>query len=132
MLINEGILDDIEASDANISQLFPTNELKWPGDENLSVYITLEFSGSIFAEKLKELCDDLLMFLDLQRRIKDYSRMCASDSDYRLIRDIDDAIRQNKKYRNWGIDFGVSNHFRSAKDVVRFITRLNTFCGTKL
>ena len=132
MLINEGILDDIEASDANISQLFPTNELKWPGDESLSVYITLEFSGSIFAEKLKELCDDLLMFLDLQRRIKDYSRMCASDSDYRLIRDIDDAIRQNKKYRNWGIDFGVSNHFRSAKDVVRFITRLNTFCGTKL
>lgn len=41
MRINEGILDDIEARDTDISQIIPTDELKWPGDKTLPVYVTL-------------------------------------------------------------------------------------------
>ena len=104
----------------------------WPGDKTFSVYITLEFVGTLEASALKELCDSLLMFLEIQRKIDIYSRTCATDVNYRLIRDFDAAIAQNKKFRNFGIDFGIAHHFTRAIDVVRFYVKLSTFCGEKL
>ena len=58
--------------------------------------------------------------------------MCPTDANYRLIRDFDAAIAENRKFRNWGIDFGLAHRFRNAVDVVRFISRLNVFCGPRL
>ena len=132
MRINEGILDDIEAKSVDVNKVFQPDNMLWPGDKTFSVYITLEFVGTLEASALKELCDSLLMFLEIQRKIDIYSRMCATDVNYRLIRDFDAAIAQNKKFRNYGIDFGIAHHFTRAIDVVRFYVKLFAFCGKKL
>ena len=129
MRINEGILDDLDAQSVNIKDKLNAGELGWPGDKNFSVYVTIEFLQTLEAEKLKELCDDILLFLETQRNITEYSRICATDANYRLIRDIDVAIAEGKKFKNFGIDFGIAHNFHHALNVIRFFTKLMNFCG---
>ena len=92
MRINEGILDDLEARSADIRNVISMDDLRWPGDDIFTVYLTAEFTGTFDAVALRALCDNLSLFLDVQHKIGIYSRMCPTDANYRMIRDLDADI----------------------------------------